>query len=308
MVCQIKSTDRCFFAYLKGITHMTNNLVDTLLNTEETYRNLQPFHTVAELNANTTEIRAQYADQMTPATYDVLDVLHRWACKYPGVCFLGKTKIAAILGITRRTVIRACNALESFGVIVQHETKRKGGDRRQSTNAIVFVKLAPVTPDVTPECHALYTPANSPINTNTLNTNDTEAQVIHKDEYAAKKDENQDAVNPNDKAHLKASLPDGWYKQASGYAQDYADLYGITGALFKGKHGTDLRVEDHVEEFGEVLRKSWVSLKQGKIERSKWYAYLYTAFKRTAVAIQRQQRHAPMQRRIEAVLLGELPF
>lgn len=285
---------------------MTNTT--TLLNTEETYRSLQPFHTVEELNANTSAIRAQFGKEMTRATYDVLDVLHRWSCKYPGVCYRSKAKIAEGLGITRRTVIRACNTLESMGVIVQHETKRQGGDRRQSSNAIVFVAIAPTprdTPKVTPGCRTIDTPADAPKNTNTLNTKDTDAQVIHSDKNVIKEIEKQIEFNPNDKAHLEASLPDGWFKQASGYAQDYGDLYEITGALFKGKHGTDLRVEDHVEEFGDVLRKSWVALKQGRIERSKWIAYLYTAFKRTAVAIERRERFAPMQRMIEAALYGE---
>lgn len=266
----------------------------TLLNTEETYRKLQPFETVEQLNANTKAIRELHADKMTRSTYDVLDALHRWACKFPGVCFRSKAKIAEGLGISRRTVIRACQALEDLGIIVQHETKRQGGDRRQSSNAIVFVGIAPVTPDVTPECHAVDTPANTPKNTNTVNTYDTDAPVIHSEIKAVKKS----GFNPNDKAHLKASLPDGWYEQASGYAQDYSDLYEITGALFKGKHGTDLRVEEHVEAFGEVLRKAWVALKQGRIERPKWYAYLYTAFKRTAHGIERKERLEPMQRAI----------
>lgn len=270
----------------------------TLLNTEETYRKLQPFNTVEQLNANTKAIRAQFADQMTRATYDVLDVLHRWACKFPGVCYRSKAKIAEGLGISRKTVTRACATLEALGIIEQYETKRAGGDRRRSTNAIVFVA---VPTNVPTECPDLYTPANTPKNTNTVNTNDTDAPVIHSEKEAVKKDAKQDEVaefNPNDKAHLKASLPEGWYEQASGYAQDYGDLYEITGALFKGKHGTDLRVEDHVEAFGEVLRKAWVALKQGRIERPKWYAYLYTAFKRTAHGIERQERLAPMQQAI----------
>lgn len=277
--------------------HMTN--ATTLLNTEETYRTLQPFQTVEQLNANTKAIRDQYAAQMTRATYDVLDALHRWACKFPGVCFRSKAKIADALGYSRRTVIRACQALEDLGIIVQYETKRQGGDRRQSSNAIVFVKqaeIAQVTPNVTPECHAINTPADTPKNTNTVNTNDTAAQVIHSDKNVVKIE--QPVHNPNDKAHLKASLPDGWFEQASGYAVDYADLYGITGALFKGKHGTDIRVEDHVEEFGEVLRKSRAKLRNGRIEQSKWYAYLFTAFKRTAIGIERRAKYEPMHQAI----------
>jgi len=77
--------------------------------------------------------------------------------------FRSKKKIAEDLGISQRTVIRACNALEEFGIIVQHETKRHDGDRRRSTNAIVFVAIkAAKKPDVSTNCHDVYTPLNTP--------------------------------------------------------------------------------------------------------------------------------------------------
>ncbi|MFD1205696.1 helix-turn-helix domain-containing protein, partial [Sporosarcina contaminans] len=102
--------------------------MSTLLNTETTYMSLQPFSSVDELNANTVAIREQFADQLTPSTREVLDVLHRYSCKFPGVCYLSKNKIAEMVGVSRRTVIRACKQLEDLGVIVQHELKRHNGD------------------------------------------------------------------------------------------------------------------------------------------------------------------------------------
>ncbi|MET3658456.1 DNA-binding Lrp family transcriptional regulator [Sporosarcina psychrophila] len=216
--------------------------------------------------------------------------------------YRSKSKIAAELGVTRRTVIRACNALESLGVIKQYELKRHNGDKRRSSNAIVFVPIKPaVQPNVTTECHDKETPNNAKESSNTYVT-DVPIKIAIED--VVKEDVNpkaSPAINPNDKANLEASLPDGWFKQSRAYASDANDLYRITGELFKAKHATDLRVEDHVEEFGEVLRRSWVSLKGGRINRTKWYAYLFAAFKRTAHEIERRERFAPMQRDIEAL-------
>lgn len=289
----------------------------TLLNAAGTYRMLQPFASVEELNANTTAIRELYADEMTPATYDVLDVLHRYACKFPGVCFLSKTKIASLLGIVRRTVQRACDKLESLGVIKQHTTRRAGGDTRQSSNAIVFLSVEtadiaePVTPDVTPECRTVNTPQNAPEKTKTLYTDDTDAREESeisgqgKDEV---KDESKAPFDPTDKSQLAPSLPDGWYEVASPYAEDFNDLYAITGALFKGKHGTTLLVEDYIAEFGEVLRKAWIGVKNGKVKASAWHAYLYAGFKRTAAGIQSQLDRAPLFRLSAELLDPSMPL
>lgn len=264
-----------------------------LLNTEETYRSLQPFFSISELNANTAEIRLQFGALFTQSIRNVLDVLHRYASKYYGVSYRSKSKIAAELGVTRRTVIRACNALESLGVIKQFELKRHNGDKRRSSNAIVFVPIKPtVQPNVTAECHGKETPTNAKESSNTYVT---DAPIKIATENVAKKTE-----APTSKAQLKNALPDGWYAQANAYATDANDLYRITGELFKAKHTTGLRVEDHVEEFGEVLRRAWVSLKGGRVKQSKWHAYLFAAFKRTAYWIERRERFAPMQRALQA--------
>jgi len=150
------------FEYYSGAIWMK----DILLNTVETYRTLQPFQTIEQLNANTAEIRTQFGKELTRSTYRVLDVLARYSCKYYGVSYRSKSKIAAELGISRRTVITACNKLESLGVIVQHELKRHNGDKRQSSNAIVFVAIITTEKEVkkedcTPEFHTKETPLNS---------------------------------------------------------------------------------------------------------------------------------------------------
>ncbi|MDW0112189.1 helix-turn-helix domain-containing protein [Sporosarcina saromensis] len=117
-----------------------------LLNTESTYKTLQPFKSIEDHNANIAAIREQFNDQLTKSEKEVLDVLSRYSAKYFGLSYLSKSKIAEMIGISRRTVIRACLKFEQLGFIKQYKLKRAKGDKRQSTNAIVFV-------DVTPQCH-----------------------------------------------------------------------------------------------------------------------------------------------------------
>lgn len=261
----------------------------TLLNTSETYSALQPFQSIEELNANTSEIRTQFADQLTPSTYAVLDVLHRYASKYYGVSYRSKSKIALELGISRRTVVRACNTLESLGVIEQHALKRHNGDKRQSSNAIVFVDA------VTPECHTVDAPNNAPKDLST--TYVTDAPADKNDNSAVKEIEKKD-----DRELLKDSLPSGWYEEAVAYTTDYTDLYRITGELFKAKVNTSIRVETYVAEFGDVLQGAWAKLKNGRINPSKWYAYLFTAFRRKAHAIERAETVNPILGDIAAMM------
>jgi len=269
--------------------------MSTLLNTIDTYTSLQPFVHIDELNKNTIAVRELYADQLTPSTKEVLDVLHRYSCKYPGVCYLSKNKIADMVGVSRRTVVRACNLLESLGIIKQHELNRHNGDKRQSSNAIVFVTVenAVDKQDVTPKCHTKEALSNTHLNSST--TYVTDAPV---------KKESRNVVKENktdNKELLKESLPVGWYQQAFAYTSDYNDLYRITGELFKAKVNTSIRIETHVEEFGAVLRSAYVRLKNGRINPEKWYAYLFHAFRRKAHALERAETVNPMLSEIAAM-------
>ncbi|GIN58113.1 hypothetical protein J8TS2_24320 [Lederbergia ruris] len=160
-----------------------------LLANEATYRSLSTFKSVDELNE---AIKAhRQAHKLSDTERAVLDVISRYACKFPGVCYLSKNNIGEAVGKVRRTVIRACNRLEALGIIKQYETKRDGGDRRQSTNVIVVQAAKPVinydevvrnsdeqtdhaesaqTNEVTPDMSRHKTPSNKLNNINYINT------------------------------------------------------------------------------------------------------------------------------------------
>lgn len=213
-----------------------------LLNTNETYQSLQTFSTLDEMNQTVKYYKQQFKNELTKSTYAVLDFLSTWACKYIGVCYLSKSKIGDELGITRRTVIRACEQLEDLGVIVQHSTKRATGDRRRSTNAIV---LQP--------CHNQMSQQDTPQNTQNINnTVVTEAPAQESNEKVIK-----DA--------LLSKIPQPL--RVLGYFFDVDEVYKHTGTIYKAKSAIDksITIEDHAHEFEMTIKQVIQSFKLGKI-------------------------------------------
>src|SRR5699024_1811401 len=107
---------------------------------ETTLTKLQTFESVEDMNES---IKAhKQAHELSETDRDILDAISRYACKYKGVCYLSKQKLAESAGYkSRRTAIRACNRLEALGIIEQNETRRIKGDRRQSSNIIIINKF-----------------------------------------------------------------------------------------------------------------------------------------------------------------------
>lgn len=273
-------------------------------NTEETYRKFQPFKDVTELNANTAKIRKMYGGEMLPSYKAILDVLVRYSCKIPGVCYLTKKNIGILAGYSSKTVQRACSYFEELGFIVQYETKRAKGDKRQSSNAIVFVPISKdeevlVTPNVLPDCPTLETPIHTPSKT-LRDTDITDRSVSEKGDISRIQFQSADIY---EKWIMNSTrLPVGWFDAAAPYAFDANDFYSLTGTLYKAKVHTTLRIEDHIDEFSEVLRESWYKFKKGLVKLENRMAYLYVAFKRTADRIEAQEALYLLRKESEAVL------
>lgn len=264
-----------------------------LLNTVETYMQLQPFKSVEQLNKNTVSIRERYADQLTLSTKKVLDVLHRYAVKYPGVCYLSKNKIAEMVEVSRRTVIRACNQLEELGVIVQHELKRRNGDRRQSSNAIVFntikeeVKADEIN-NVTPECHTQDTLAKTPKSNNTLDTGkaDFEKKESVKNSVVNNKVNNQQALE-NVKRGMRDKMPAYLYDTLAPYF-NMNDLYQVYGALIRGKAYIDksIQFESYEDVFKDAVMSVINGYKRGIVKNL--FGVMYAAARDTTAQIYRK--------------------
>ncbi|PFB52070.1 cytosolic protein, partial [Bacillus thuringiensis] len=109
---------------------MKKKPVITIIASEETYENLASFQTLKELNDTVRAYKKQY--KLNKNQMAVLDHLHHYSAKYLGVSFKTKNNIADALHISRRTVIRVCQYLETLGIIKQLEMKRKS-DMRQTS-------------------------------------------------------------------------------------------------------------------------------------------------------------------------------
>lgn len=287
----------------------------TLLNTVDTYLSLQPFTNVEQLNKNTVEIRNQFADQMTLSTKKVLDVLHRYAVKYPGVCYLSKNKIAEMVGVTRMTVVRACKALEELGVIVQYELKRHNGDRRQSSNAIVFVSVeeevkADEINNVTPECYPLETLSKTQkILNNTLDTEkpsfDNKSAV--KESIVDNNQKDSSAVIAEVKRGLRDKMPAYIYDTLAPYF-NLDDLYQAYGALIRGKAYIDKTItfEMHEHLFKDAILSVINAYKRGVVRNL--FAVMYAAARDTSAQIVRKAAMDSLDERIANGKTGRVPF
>lgn len=106
--------------------------------------------TIDELNEAVRVHRRN--NQLNTTELSVLDLLAQFSCKDVGRSFLAKSTIAELIGKSHRTIIRACNRLESLGIIRQSKRMRLSGDRRQTSNLIEILHAATLSND-TPECH-----------------------------------------------------------------------------------------------------------------------------------------------------------
>lgn len=260
----------------------------TLLNTVETYQSLQPFTSIEELNENTKSIREQFGIQLTPSTLKVLDVLARYSCKFYGVSYRSKSKIAMEVGISYKTVTRACNALESLGVIEQHELKRYNGDRRQSANAIVFVRLTPIdlapdVEDVVPSCPTKDTLSNT-TNTKPKFTLDTGKQVIV-DKKVVKEISKVDT-----KRGLHDKMPSFIYSLLSSFLNE-SDLFTAYGTILRSKASIDrsITLESYQGLYSDAIMSVIHSYKRGKVRSL--FAVLYTAIQDTSAQIYRKENY-----------------
>jgi len=181
---------------------------------------------------------------LTQTEIAILDAISRYACKYTGVCFLSKQKIAEEAGFSsRRTAIRSCNRMVA-------------GDKRQSTNIIViqpFVAKEAVA-EVTDESQGKVTAgshAKKAFHQSFSQTNTYKETNIEKDELL--------------KRGLETAIPEAFYHAFSTFfdGQTIYDMYGVLLRV-KAKTRALFMLEDYVEEFLIIFIMSFVCTSRGK--------------------------------------------
>src|SRR5690625_1528432 len=259
---------------------------------ESTLSQLSMFESVDQMN-EAIKTHKQ-AHELSQTDRDILDAISRYACKYKGVCYLSKQKLAESAGFkSRRTAIRACNRLEALGIIEQNETRRIKGDRRQSSNIIIINKFlvgaakptenvqvssasSPVSRNgrqVTADSHALETPTKANKSNNTYK------------ETAREESPTSDEVI---KRGLRNAIPAPIYDALEPFFDGQA-LYDTYGILLRAKARVDrhIMLEMHAERYIDAFYNVVGLYKRGKV-RTSLNGLLYVTWERLTAEISRQ--------------------
>lgn len=244
---------------------MQTNSRKYLLANEDTYRNLSTFETVAHMDEAIRTYKA--AHTLTKGEHDVLEVLTRHSCKYPGVSFMTNTKLGEIVGKRRETVSRIRTKLTKKGFIKQYPLKRDGGDRRETGSAAVIIPVETEerTPSVTPKKshHKASHKTNYKTNTHT------------RDEAGA------------GKRALRQSIPKAIYDALAPF-YDVNGLYNTYGVLLRAKASIDRTItfEDHAQAYIDVFVNVIRKLKRGEVR--KLDGLLYSAWQKVTAEVSRR--------------------
>ncbi|TKA02501.1 helix-turn-helix domain-containing protein [Bacillus thuringiensis] len=164
-----------------------------VIATKESFHNLSSFNDVEELNKtirayrDTIRMSIKRADVQSKLI-TLLEILKRHSCKYVGVSFLCKNRIAAKMEISYKTVQRLMKKLVDLEMIQQVAMKRKK-DMLQTSNAII---IQPIVEEVSNKVDA-----KSPTKCPTIKTKPVSLKQNIKDINKRTSNENSNALGEN---------------------------------------------------------------------------------------------------------------
>ncbi|TKI35870.1 helix-turn-helix domain-containing protein [Bacillus cereus] len=171
---------------------MEKKCIDVIAS-EESFRNLSPFIELEELNKTIRTYRDNI--RMSIKRTDVqsklialLEILKRHSCKYVGVSFLCKNRIAEKMEISYKTVQRLMKKLVDLEMIKQVAMKRKK-DMLQTSNAII---IQPIVEEVSNKVDA-----KSPTKCPTIKTKPVSLKQNIKDINKRNSNENSNTPEEN---------------------------------------------------------------------------------------------------------------
>ncbi|EOO34182.1 hypothetical protein IIU_02671 [Bacillus cereus VD133] len=165
-----------------------------VIATKESFHNLSSFKDVEELNKTVRVYRDTI--RMSIKRTDVqsklitlLEILKRHSCKYAGVSFLCKNRIAEKMEVSYKTVQRLMKKLVDLEMIKQVAMKRTK-DMLQTSNAVI---IQPIVEEVSDKVDT-----KSPTKCPTIKTNTISLKQNIKDINKRNSNESQSNVNDND--------------------------------------------------------------------------------------------------------------
>jgi DNA-binding Lrp family transcriptional regulator len=108
----------------------------------EVIQSYQSFSTITEMDQAVRGFLYKHKAALSEGTLNVLKFIWRYSVKVIGVSFAKYGTIAAVVQISRRTVIRAIKQLESLGLIKKIPTVRMNG--KQGVNLLVIQRFQPI--------------------------------------------------------------------------------------------------------------------------------------------------------------------
>ncbi len=238
--------------------------------------------------------------QLTERNRAVLDTISRDACKYTGVCYLSKQKIAEDAGYkTRRTAIRACKEMEDLGILKQYETRRVAGDKRQSVNIIVIQNVA-VDLETDQQVNGVaLSESRSNLTKSDMGSSIQSQQAVTAESHN-KKAFNKSPIKTNTSKEtcketemlleksLKHSIPTVFYNAFSPFFY-MNTLYEIYGVLLRAKASINptFMLEDHAEDYIGHFHNVIRLYKWGKVKSLA--NYLYVTWERLTAELSRRK-------------------
>ncbi|PFA56067.1 cytosolic protein [Bacillus cereus] len=165
-----------------------------VIATKESFRNLSTLTTVEELNKtvrtyrDTIRLSIKRTDVQSKLI-SLLEILKRHSCKYVGVSFLCKNRIAANMEVSYKTVQRLMKKLVDLEMIKQIAMKRKK-DMLQTSNAII---IQPIVEEVSDKVDT-----KSPTKCPTIKTKPVSLKQKIKNINIRNSNESQSNINDND--------------------------------------------------------------------------------------------------------------
>lgn len=219
-----------------------------LLNEKETFKQLQTFTSLNDMNAALKEHKRLVSSSKHRNIYAVLDLISQHSCVYFGVSFLSQKSIAEKLNISYKTVQRSIDKLVDLGIVIKYACKRAGGDKRQTSNIVV---IQPLKEDDQAEVSSHETPLLNSKNIN--NTSETEKAVAADRQLLIK----QGLVNKLPLVLQCALAP----------FFDTDELYSLAGVVFKAKASIDksIELEEHEQHYYKAIIDVMSAYKRGKV-------------------------------------------
>jgi hypothetical protein len=235
----------------------------------------QSFQTLTDLNESVRAFLYRHKAELSDGTVKVLKFIWKHSCKVLGVSFAKYDYIANNTEISKRTVIRAVNTLEAYGVLKRIPTKKPNGKR--GVNLLVLQAVEGTSlPDMSPQSdtvHVTLTELDKPNNTNA-------SQSISESEALKKQcsfQENKDKEHSNnvkkseptleqlDVSYTPKHIPSAFVDAVKPFLNAYG-IYRMFGVVQSAKRYMGL-LEVSIDVIIDAWKQSVFAYKAGKIKK-----------------------------------------